>query len=413
MKGKMEENNIKAARERTIRIDSVIHLKVPDRVPVVLSLGYFPAKYAGTTCQDAFYDAVTWKAAVKKTVIDMSPDAWGSTGPTSGTALEALDFKQMVWPGHGMSPFHTHQFVEGEYMKPDEYDSFLEDPSDFLIRTYLPRVAGAFKAFQKLPHMTVLLFGPTSILSMEGLDEAVASMARARQDSLKWSRENSAMEKDIEGQGFPIFTKAATFAPFDIISDRLRGMRGSMLDMYRVPDKLLKTCDKLLPILLRSAIGRARATGNLRVFIPLHRGAEGFMSAPQFEKFYWPTLKRLLLGLVDAGLTPCPFFEGDYTSRLKHLSELPPGKVLGHFDTSDIVRVKKALGKTMCIMGNVPSSILQTGTPDEVREYCRTLIDTVGKDGGFILAPRSSIDEARPENIKAMIDFTKEYGVYR
>jgi uroporphyrinogen-III decarboxylase len=67
----------------------------------------------------------------------------------------------------------------------------------------------------------------------------------------------------------------------------------------------------------------------------------------------------------------------------------------------------------MCIMGNVPSSILQTGSPDEVREYCRKLIDAVGKDGGFILSPRSSIDEAKPENIKAMIDFTKEYGVYR
>jgi hypothetical protein len=410
---KLEEINLNAAQARTTRLEAAIQLKVPDRVPVVLSLGYFPAKYAGITCQDAFYDPLKWQAAVKKTVIDMAPDAWGSTGPSSGTALEALDFKQMVWPGHGMSPYYTHQFVEGEYMKPEEYDALLEDPSDFLIRTYLPRVAGAFKPFQKLPHMTVLLFGPTSILSMEGLDEAVAAMAKARQESLKWNRENSALEKDIEGQGFPIFNKAATFAPFDIISDRLRGMRGSMLDMYRVPDKLLKTCDKLLPILLRSAIGRARATGNLRVFIPLHRGAEGFMSAPQFEKFYWPTLKGLLLGLIDAGITPCPFFEGDYTSRLKYLNELPAGKVLGHFDTSDIVQVKKALGKTMCIMGNVPSSILQTGTPDEVREYCRKLIDTIGRDGGFILTPRSSIDEAKPENIKAMIDFTKEYGVYR
>ena len=401
------------AQERTKRLEDAIQLKIPDRVPVVLSLGYFPAKYAGVTCQDAFYNPVKWRAAVKKTVVDMAPDSWSVTGPSSGNALEALDFKQMVWPGQGVSPLHTHQFVEGEYMQADEYDQFLEDPSDFLIRTYLPRVGSAFQPFRKLPHMTVLLFGPTSILGMEGLDEAIAALSKARQETLKWNRENSALENEVERLGFPLFTRAATFAPFDIISDRLRGMRGSMLDMYRIPDKLLKTCEKLLPILLRSAVARARATGNSRVFIPLHRGAEGFMSASQFEKFYWPTLKGLLLGLIEAGITPCPFFEGDYTSRLKYLQELPAGKILGHFDTSDILKVKSAVGKTICIMGNVPSSILQTGSQEEVEDYCRKLIDSIGRGGGFILSPRSSIDEAKPENIKAMVDFTKEYGVYK
>jgi hypothetical protein len=53
------------------------------------------------------------------------------------------------------------------------------------------------------------------------------------------------------------------------------------------------------------------------------------------------------------------------------------------------------------------------GTVDDVREYCKKLIDVAGKDGGVVLSPRSSIDEAKPENLKAMIDFTKEYRVYR
>lgn len=400
-------------KERAKRVEDAIQLQVPDRIPVVLSLGYFPAKYTGVTCADAFYNPAIWKAAIKKTIVDLEPDSCNITGPTSGSALEALDFKQMLWPGHGVSPFHTHQFVEGEYMKADEYDIFLEDPSDFLIRTYLPRVSGSLGYFQELPHLTVLLFGPTTILGMRGLGEAVAALSKARQEILNWNSEMNSLEKEIGQMGFPMLTKAATFTPFDIISDRLRGMRGSMLDMYRQPDKLLKTCEKLLPIMLRSAIARAKATANPRVFIPLHRGAEGFMSLKQFETFYWPTLKRLLLGLVEAGLTPCPFFEGDYTSRLEYLLELPRGKVLGHFDNSDIVKVKEVLGKNMCIMGNVPASLLQTGTQQDVKDYCRKLIDTVGTGGGFILSPRSSIDEAKPENIQAMLDFTKEYGVYK
>jgi uroporphyrinogen-III decarboxylase len=186
-----------------------------------------------------------------------------------------------------------------------------------------------------------------------------------------------------------------------------------MLDMFRQPDRLIKACEKLLPILLGMAVATAKVSGNPRVFIPLHRGAEGFMSLKQFETFYWPTLKRLLLGLIDAGLTPCPFFEGDYTSRLNYLLELPRGRVLGYFDTSDITRVKEILGNHLCIMGNVPCSLLQTGSPQNVKDYCKKLIDVVGKGGGFIMAPRSAIDEVKPENLKAMIDFTKEYGVYR
>ena len=47
-----------------------------------------------------------------------------------------------------------------------------------------------------------------------------------------------------------------------------------------------------------------------------------------------------------------------------------------------------------------------------LRDYCKKLIDVIGKDGGFVLSPRSSTDEANPKNLKAMIDFTKEYGVY-
>jgi hypothetical protein len=44
--------------------------------------------------------------------------------------------------------------------------------------------------------------------------------------------------------------------------------------------------------------------------------------------------------------------------------------------------------------------------------YCKKLIDVVGKGGGYILGPRSSTDEVKPENLKAMIEFTKEYGRY-
>jgi len=157
----------------------------------------------------------------------------------------------------------------------------------------------------------------------------------------------------------------------------------------------------------------AKKGRNPGVFIPLHRGADGFMSSRQFETFYWPGLKKFLLALIEEGLTPIPFFEGNYTSRLEYLAELPRGKVLGLFDNTDIYELKKVLGETMCISGLMPLTLLQFGSVEEVKEYAKRLIDVVGKEGGFMMGPRSAMDEANPDIVKVWTEFTRAYGSYR
>jgi uroporphyrinogen-III decarboxylase len=136
------------------------------------------------------------------------------------------------------------------------------------------------------------------------------------------------------------------------------------------------------------------------------------MSLDQFATFYWPGLKKLILALIDAGLTPCPFFEGTHTQRLQYYAELPKGKVLGLFDNTDIYKAKEILGNTMCMSGFRPLFLLQAGTPEKVRAYAKKLIDVVGKDDGFIMGPRSAMDEADPKLVKVWFDFTKKYGRY-
>ena len=75
-------------------------------------------------------------------------------------------------------------------------------------------------------------------------------------------------------------------------------------------------------------------------------------------------------------------------------------------------RAKEVLGGKACIAGNVPISLLTVGTPDDVRAYCKDLIDNVAADGGFIMGPSGQTEDVKVENVKAMVDFTKEYGVY-
>lgn len=407
-------------QEREKRVTDAIQLKIPDRVPISTIFGYFPAKYAGITCEDAFYDYDKWLMAYKKTVLDFEPDIAHLWQFFPGTVLEYLDPREIKWPGHGVSPYHGHQSVEGEWMKADEYDAFLEDISDYMLRVYIPRRYGALEPLRMLPPLSSAMFGYRALAQAMNIPEvtgALETFIKAAHELSKWKSKIGAfgltmLGEEIEKLGFPLLTQAHARVPFDMISDHLRGIRGTMLDMYRQPDKLLKACEKVLPITLNNAVTAAKRSGNPRVFVVLHNGSDGFMSRKQFETFYWPTFKRLILALVDEGLTPCVFFNGDCTSRLEYLLELPKGKVLIHFEATDIFKAKEVLKGHMCIEGNVPSSLLQAGTPQDVTDYCKRLIDVVGKNGGLIMSSSSPVDEAKPENLKAMYDFTKEYGKY-
>ena len=131
------------------------------------------------------------------------------------------------------------------------------------------------------------------------------------------------------------------------------------------------------------------------------------MSIGQFVRFYWPGLKGLILGRIDKGLRPLVFFEGDYTSRLEYLLELPKGSIFAHMDTSDITRVHEVIGGHVCYSGNVPCSLIQTAGPEEVRDYTLKMLRVCAKDGGFIMSTRSPVDDAEPRCLKTLIDVTR------
>lgn len=137
------------------------------------------------------------------------------------------------------------------------------------------------------------------------------------------------------------------------------------------------------------------------------------MSQKQFEKFYWPSLKKVINALIHEGIIVSLFAEGSYNTRLESINEFPKGTVQWIFDQTDMARAKKVLGSKCCIQGNVPSSLMITGTPREVKEHSRRLIETCGKGGGYILCSGAGATEAKLENLKAMVEAAKEYGVYK
>jgi hypothetical protein len=408
-----------AYRERITRVKDAIQMKkLPDRVPICPLPGFFPVYHAGMTPQDVMYDYDKLHTAFKKYVLDFEPDIHiGATAPGSGKLYEILDYKLYAWPGHGVASEHVYQCNEGEYMMADEYDALIQDPSGFFSNVYLPRVFGALGGFQMLPFLPGILeiYGVAFNFIPFGLPPVQATyqaLFEAGGEALKWAGALGAFDAEMASLGFPGFWGGFTKAPFDTIGDTLRGTKGIMLDIYRQPDKLLEAMEAITPLMIKMGVAAAQMTGKPIIFIPLHKGADGFLSDEQYEKFYWPTLRKVMLGLIEEGCVPNPAAEGGYNSRLEVVKDLPKGKTLWMIDQSDMARAKETLGQNACLIGNVPSSLLQLGAPDEMRDYVKNLIDTASRGGGFIMSNGSFFDQAKAENVKAMIETTKEYGAY-
>ena len=140
------------------------------------------------------------------------------------------------------------------------------------------------------------------------------------------------------------------------------------MDMYRQPDKLLEAIEVITKLTIDSIISSLNASKGHMAMFPLHKGADGWMSEKQFDTFYWPSLKNVINALIDEGIMVTLFAEGSYMTRLESVNEFPKGAVCWLFDKTDMATAKKVLGNKCCISGNVPTSLMITGTPQAVKE---------------------------------------------
>ena len=408
----------KAYQTRLKRIIDAFSLKVPDRVPCTLPAGNFPAYNIGLDTYTVMYDAQAAKTATIRFMHEFESDTASFGGGGTGPMNELIKIKTMKWPGHGIPKDATmHQFVEGEYMKADEYDMVINDPSDFCMRYYIPRSAGAFEGFAKMMPFRNVMGMATSFLgacmdpevqaSLQAILDATKEMAKSRAVMMEVGKEALAL-------GLPsLMSGAQAHAPFDIFADTLRGTRGITMDMYRQPEKLLEAMDKITPWIVENALMAASRSASPMIFFALHKGDDNFMSDQQFHKFYWPQFRRVIMSFVNDGYIPYLFAEGSFNRRLEAISDLPRGSVVWLFDRTDMFKAKDILGDKACIVGNIPSSLICTGTSAAVKAYCRKLIEYCGKGGGYVLAGGASVDKADPQNFHVIMEAAKEYGTYK
>ncbi|MBN1322202.1 MAG: uroporphyrinogen-III decarboxylase [Thermoleophilia bacterium] len=367
------------------RIQAAIELRPVDRVPVIPKFDLFPFRYLGMKLADVVRDADLFQEAVERTNDEMG----GGDAIYIGTqVVNELGFAGMgtaaKLPGIQLGEDEIWQMDEQEVMREEDYDLVKEEGWGVYLKAVYPRLG----------------YG----VPVEELPARMQQIAdRQIKDLLRW-----------EKRGIPVYVGPGIFPAFEILT-YTRSLKTTLVDIRRRPEKVLDA----VAVIAEEQIEGARAHaakirestehGTIAGVIGATRAS--FLRPEQFERFFWQFLKEAVDVLIELGVTPNLHFDGDWTRYLEYLLELPKGKVVLDLDGStDIFKAKQILRGHMCIMGDVPASLLSLGSRDDVVAYCKNLIDVVAQDNGFILSSGCSVPiDARPENVRALIETAKSY----
>lgn len=394
-------------------LDAVTLRKVPDRVPVMPNLGGFAQHYYGYTQKDMMYDPDKVNDVSMRATLEFQVDTQISGTTTQvGRVMDILDYKQYNWPGHGVPDDGEFQFIEMETLKEDEYDDFMRDPTDFWWRRILPRTIGALEPFSRasLPSYRMPNVGD---YGRPEIQTALKKLMEAGDEQVRFQQKIAPTPRKLRELGYPVMDGGTSSAPFDFIGDALRGTVAVIKDMFRQPEKLLEALDWAVPFMIQRGLNSARMGSAPIVGFALHKGSDPYMSDEHFRTFYWPSLRKVMLALINEGLIVRGGNQGFHNKRFETYRDVPKGRVywaVGY--GTDIAKAKESVRDVCCIMGNVHAGLLHHGTPEDVAKYCRQIIDIAGKGGGYIFSTSSIDRNARPENVRMMIKTAKEYGKY-
>ena len=422
----MTPENQKKYDEKLKRINDAIAVKEPDRVPVSPPPELYPIYNAGYTVAEVIYDTSLQKMrnSTIKFLNDFDPDcAWGSvTGSIlagEGPGMELHMPKNFRWagmPGDIIDKNSIHQFIEYPILMDDEFGEFFSDRTGWSFRKALPRLSGMAGLFTAFNLEALSSAGGmrqlAGFLSTPDAKEMIRNLWALQEYYAAFMARIAEIEKEVIDLGYPVVTGGRATVPFDDYSDYLRGTLLSLADLYDRPEDVEKYIEEKLEVTLAMIRATKGINEGKHVFMPLHKGMDGFMSVGQYRKYYWRHLQKIILAIIESGHVPYIYTEGRYNNRLDCLAEVPVGKVFYHFEEVDMALAKKKLGGVACISGGFRSTLLDWGSPEQVREEVKRIMDVCAPGGGFIFATSCGIGNAKRENVETMFDTAREFGKY-
>jgi hypothetical protein len=362
-------NTEKLYQQRLNRIMKAVALEKPDRTPVVLQYSGFAAHIANTTMADYLSSPAT--------NIETMIQAYGLVG--DGDAINygtfwpyglSYDFMAKVAvPGVDLPENEMWQVVETELMMPADYDQILKK---------------GWPAFSE------------EFMKKRVFDNAPAEFFPPHRKPVNTREKWQAL-------GVPVLSGGDITTPIEVLCGA-RSLMEFAIDLIQIPDRVQAAMDEIVPHLAVKAMRRANKLNYPAVWIGGWRSAPCLLSPAMWDRFVWPYFRQLVDEVVDAGLIAVLHLDSDWTRELQRFRELPRARCILALDgETDIYKAKEILGDHLCIMGDVPASMLYMASPENVYEYSSKLVRELGPEG-FILHSGCDIPtNAKLENVQAMV----------
>jgi hypothetical protein len=354
-------------QERIDRLNKAIRLEKTDHTPVVLQSTAFSACHMGVKLSD-FCRSLKFSNQVMLNSIKDLEGVDGFNSPFNTAQFSPMTFMTKIrLPGHELPEDTLWQIDEREIMSVEDYDTIINMGWNRFMADYIKNRLN----FDTEMALEQLAYAPQAV-------------------------------KNFHDAGYYVYAQTVGITVNEYFSAG-RSMAKFMHDLYRIPDKVEAALDVVLEETLEMMQRQIRRIQPKVVFISPTRGASEFFSRKLWERFVWKYLKAVADMIIGEGAICNLHLDSNWERDLEYFKSFPKGSCVFETDgVTNIHKIKKILGDRMCIKGDVHSSKLVLGNPDEVYDYCVKLIKDISP--GLILSSGCSVPpNAKLENVRAMV----------
>lgn len=293
-----------------------------------------------------------------------------------GISLATAWFSKIKLPGRELPVDSLWQVEEKKLLQDEDYDLIIEKGYNGLFEKIFPQVVdmGEFQEF------------------------------------VQYNQENGARDaQKFINAGYPIITGSMISPPFEMLCGA-RSMGQFYMDCYKKPDKVKAALDAMQPTVVNTAVELCKAAHGVATWIGGWRGASALVSVKIWDKLVWPYMVDAAMTLIANGITPTFHLDQSWDRDIERFLELPAKKCILNTDgMTDLRNAKKKLGDHMAFMGDVPAQLLATGTPEQVSDYVKKLLNDIGTKGVFMTPGCDAPANAKFENMAAMFKAAAEF----
>jgi len=292
-------------------------------------------------------------------------------GMRSDHGLPMAWLSKIKMPGRELPDDSLWQVEETGVLNQEDYDIIIEQGYDVVFNRVLPQ-----------------------LLDLNELQESVAYQQQNGQ-------KNAQLFVDAN---LPAVNSGFASPPFEVLCGG-RSMSKFFMDCYKIPDKIEKAIEVMLPGSVQGMLGSVNTNIGNGAWVGGWRGASALVSPKIWNRLVWPGMKALAQALIDNDHIATFHLDQNWDRDIERFLEMPAQKSIINTDgMTDLRKARKILGEHTAIMGDVPAPLLATGTTQEVKDYVNRLIDDIGPKGLFIAPGCDAPANSKFENMVAMFE---------